>query len=371
MKPLLFFFLGVSLATTAAAQEAAPQTADTSVAPPGEDVPSSPAARPSVDRLRGGIESDELEAEETEEPKAPWRGSVVEYRNAFGIRNLDPYADLTHNPYYVMALSLRPRWWFGEHLNVSARLDVAHELTDPDDTTYANETVLHDLYLGVGARQIATIPEVHIHVSPDLRITLPTSKASRYRTLVFALGLGVALTRSFELAEEHEITVGYRPRFTLNFHSSTTAQRDTPLVPTCLSCESHFNTGLRNAPYRLWNGLDVSYTFAERYGVSVSYAHVTDWLYDLESAPPAGIPDGGADAITQADPPTVRFSSAFSFEISAMPIDMLEIGVGWETLSPQLSDGSTYHNPIYNRYSQAYVDLRLQIEALVDEIEDL
>ena len=336
------------------------------------DAPSSPAARPTLDRSQGGLDTETLE--EDEEPPVPWRGSVLEYRNAFGIRNLDPYADLTHNPYYVMALSLRPRWWFGEHLNVYARLDVARELTEPDDTTYANETVLHDLYLGVGAKQLYTIPEVEIHVSADLRLTIPTSKASRFRTLVLGVGPGVALTRSFDFEEYGELTFGYRPRFTINFHSSTTSQRDTALIPTCLSCEQHFNTGRRNSAYRLWNGVDVGYTFLERFGVSVSYAHVTDWLYPLSGDPPGaddGIPDGGAEGVTQEDPPTVRFSSAFGFEVSVTPIDMLEIGIGWETLSPQLSDGSTYYNPIYNRYSQAYLDLRLQVDALVAEIQEL
>ena len=336
------------------------------------DAPVDPAARPSVDQSRGGLDSDDLEDEEG--PLVPWRGSVLEYRNAFGIRNLDPYADLTHNPYYVMALSVRPRWWLDDVFNVYARLDVARELTEPDDTTFANETVLHDLYLGIGAKQLLTIPEVEIHVSPDLRLTIPTSKASRSRTLVLGVGPGVAFTRSFDFDEYGELTVGYRPRFTINFHRSTTAQRDTALIPTCLSCEQHFNTGRRNAAYRLWNGVDVGYTFLERFGVSVSYAHVTDWLYRLSGDPPGpgdGVPDGGADSVTQDDPPTVRFSSAFGFEVSVTPIDMLEVGIGWETLSPQLSDGSTYYNPIYNRYSQAYVDLRLQVDALVAEIQDL
>ena len=336
------------------------------------DAPGPPAARPTVGRLAGGVGSEALEAEE--EPEVPWRGSVVEYRNAFGIRNLDPYADLTHNPYYVMALSFRPRWWFDEMLSVSARLDVAHELTEPDDTTFSYETVLQDLYLSVGAKQLVTIPEVEIHVSPDLRLTLPTSKVSRFRTLVMSVGPGVAFTRQIEIGEDSELTLGYRPRFTFNFYGDTTSQRETPLIPGCISCESHFNTGVRNAPFRLWNGFDATYTFLERFGVAVSYAHVTDWLYEITGAPPGpedGVPDGGAASVTQEDPPGVRFYSAFSFEISATPFDMLEIGIGWETLSPQLSDGSTYYNPIYNRYSQAYLDLRLQVEALVEEMQDL
>lgn len=381
--PLLL--LGAPLALVApvsvAAQEADAPPAD---APPSEvepgpdetaaavDAPVAPAARPTVDRLQGGIESEALEEEG--EPQAPWRGSILEYRNAFGIRNLDPHADLTHNPYYVMALSLRPRWWFDDVISVSARLDVARELTEPDDTTFANETVLHDLYLGVSAKQLATIPAIDVHVSPDLRLTLPTSKASRFRTLVIAVGPGLAFTRQLDFGDAGELTLGYRPRFTVNFHGSTTAQRDTALIPTCLSCEQHFNTGRRNSAFRLWNGVDASYAFLERFGVSVSYAHVTDWLYALEGAPPGpedGVPDGGADSLTQEDPATVRFSSAFSIELSVTPFDLLEIGVGWETLSPQLADGSTYHNPIYNRYSQAYVDLRLQVEALVDGIQDL
>jgi hypothetical protein len=47
----------------------------------------------------------------------------------------------------------------------------------------------------------------------------------------------------------------------------------------------------------------------------------------------------------------------------------LEVGLGYETVSPQLAPDSTYYNPFYNRYTTLYLDLRLEVDGLVAQIE--
>lgn len=303
-----------------------------------------------------------------EEPHVPWRDSVVELRNAVGIIGLDPSAELTHDPMYMLALALSPAWWFGDVLYVNARLDLSQELTNADDTTYRNELVVGDLLLGVGASRFYQIPVLDIDVSTDLRITLPTSKVSRARTLLFGLGPRIVLGRKFELGAAGTLTVRYGARFSFLFHSYTTAERETPLIPGCGvqsgGCESQLNTGLRNTHFRLAHGIDVTWDPRDWLELSLSYQHIVDWLYPIDAVDPR--------LTFQAEPGTdVRFSSLFGLEVAVTPTPMLVVAVGWETLSPQQAPDSTYYNPLFNRYSTLYVDLRLQIEALVDTISDI
>jgi hypothetical protein len=330
------------------------------------DAPGPAAARPSADRIQG---QDSEALEEEEESTAPWRGSVVEYRNALGLYSHDPSGDLTYNPYYVMALSFRPRWYFGDTLNVSARLDIAHELTTAD-TGIA--TVVLDPYVSVGARQLYTIPGVEIHISPDLRVIFPTSPLSRFRTLVLGIAPGIAFTREFDLGDGGDLTLGYRPRFTFNFHRSTTRELGGARFEQCsVDRTACLNDGTRNAPYRLTNGFDATYAPLEWLGVSVLYAHITDWLYSMSTDKPRDAFDNPIEEFNATENSNVRFYSIFSFEVSVTPVEMLEIGVGLETLNPQLAPDSRYHNPIYNRFTQFYVDLRLQIAPLVEAIQEL
>jgi len=346
----------------------APAAGTTEPAPPVETVeaPLSPPPAGSTEE-RPPADPHAADAAVGEEPPVPWRGSVLELRNAVGIIGLDPSAELTHNPYYMMALSLRPRWWFGDILNVRARLDLEQELTNADDTTYADETVVQDLWLSVGASRLYRIPVVDIDVSTDLRVTLPTSKVSRARTLALALGPGLGLEREIPLGSAGTLTVGYSARFSILLHQHTTAERETPLIPGCGlasgGCDSQLNTGLRNSQLRLGQGLDVTYDPLDWLGFTVSYLHTVDWLYPIEGNDPRV----SYEVESNTD---VRYRSAFGLEATFTPTPMLVVGFGYETVSPQQAPDSTYYNPLFNRYSTLFLDLRLQVEALVDEILD-
>jgi hypothetical protein len=308
--------------------------------------------------------SEDADAQEEGGP-APWRGSMFTYRNVVGIVGLDPASELTWNPYYAMDFTFLARWWFDDIFNVGARLDVSRELTQPDDTTYANEALVGDLVVSAAASRFYTIPVLGIDLSADLLLTTPTSKISQARTLVFGLGPGVRVGRVFDLGGAGELNLSYHVRFTSLFHRYSTAELETPLIPGCGvasgGCDSYFNTGLRNAQFRVAHGVDVSYDPLDWFGVSVGFEHVIDWLYALDGDDPR--------MSLETEPNTdQRSRSAFSAELTFTPMPALQIGVGYETVSPQLAPDSTYYNPFYNRYSTLYLDLRLQVEGLVDQL---
>ena len=300
---------------------------------------------------------------ETSGARAPWRGSEVSYRNVVSLVTLDPSAELTWNPYYAMEWGFKPRWWLDDHWYVGARLDVARELTQSDDTTDAGEAWLGDLLLVTGASRIVTIPWVDIDVSADLILTTPTSKISQARTLALGIGPGVRLARSFDGGGEWQL--GYHVRFSSFLHRMTTAELETPLVPSCTrsgnGCDSFLNTGVRNVQWRVQQGVDLSYEPLEWLTLSAAFEHIVDWLYPIESDDPRV--SFGVDSPTDQ-----RHASAFGFEVTFVPLPAMELGVGYETISPQLAPDSTYFNPFYNRYSTIYLDLRLEIDGLVAQL---
>jgi hypothetical protein len=304
-------------------------------------------------------------APEDEEELAPWRGSGFTYRNVATIDSFDRGARMSWNPYYAMEFGFNARWWFDAIWGVGASFDVTRELTEADDTTYAGEAVFHDLRLSARARNFYTIPVVEIDLSADLILTLPTSKLSWARTLALGIGPGVSIGRTFELLGP--LSVGYHVRGTGNLHETTTAQYETPLIPTCVSdgggCEAFLNTGVRNVRGRIQHGVDLSWSPLEWLGVSTWFEHIVDWLYPIEEDDPR-ISYQPVDATDQ------RHASAFGVELTFTPLPALEIGFGYETVSPQLAPDSTYYNPFYNVYSTLYLDLRIDADGVLSLFTD-
>lgn len=300
------------------------------------------------------------EAPDEEEAPAPWRGSGFSYRNVATIDSFDKSARMTWNPYYAMEFGFTFRWWFDEIWSVAAAFDLTRELTEADENTYANETVFHDLRLSTRARKFYTIPVAGIDLSADLILTLPTSKVSWARTLVMGIGPGVSVARTFDL--HGDLTIAYHVRGTGYLHETTTAQLETPLIPGCVSdgggCDEFLNTGVRNVRGRIQHGVDLSYAPLEWLGASAWFEHVVDWLYPIEEEDPQV-------SYRPVEPTDRRHASAFGVEVTFTPIPLLEIGLGYETISPQLAPDSTYYNPFYNLYSTLYLDLRFDADGIV------
>ncbi|MBI5486834.1 MAG: hypothetical protein HY905_05850 [Deltaproteobacteria bacterium] len=313
--------------------------------------------------LAGEVDLSAAPEDVEEEESAPWRGSEFIWRNVMSAISLDPSHDLTWNPYYAMSFTFRAKWWFDDIFNVGARLDVTREITQADDTTFIDEALLDDLVVSAGASKFYTIPVAGIDFSADLLLTTPTSKISQARTLVLGIGPGVSVGRTFDAIGP--LRLSYHVRTTGLLHRYTTAARETPLIPGCDAteggCDSFLNTGLRKVRFRVAHGVDVSWDPLEWLGVSAGFEHIIDWLHPI---------DGSDPRVTFETEPNTneRQRSAFSVELTFTPIPSWQIGVGYETVSPQLKLDSTYENPFYNRYSTVYLDLRLEFDGLVDQL---
>ncbi len=302
----------------------------------------------------------------SQKAKSPWRGSEIAYRNSVTAISLDRSADLTYNPFWAMALELSPRYSFDDVWSVGASLEIAREITEADDTTRSSETLLGDLGLRVSASNFAKIPGVGINVSAGLGLTLPTSLSSQGDTLMFALSPSLRLSRTFGKVLDG-LTLGYSLRFTKNFHEYTTGELDSPSVPGCFvgdsgSCDRFLNTGYRNASFRLSNGFDASLDLTSWLTFSADLAIIVSWLHD-------DVDDERVSHV-ELEPANERYALAADLGFSARWWKPLEVRLGASTFNPQLqSDGDRYA-PFFNRFTTLYLDLRLDVAALVQDLTE-
>ena len=295
--------------------------------------------------------------------KAPWAGSVFTYRNAATVPSFDKSTDLTYNPYYAMTFSFRPQWSITDILYLNARFSLTQEITHSDFTTDANEVWPSDLGFRFGAANFYTIPVVGIAFSTDLDIVAPTSKSSRARTMLLSLSPGVGISRSFEVLSG--ISLGYNFRFAYNFHESTTAERESPLIGGCTGgiagCAQHLNMGLRNSEWRLTHSAFVSFAFTDWVALSASFAVITDYLYPAAE-------DASVSLESQPDQGQRDYLSAGA-ALTFTPVKALNIALGFDTTHPQLAPDSSFRQPVFNRYTMVFIDMTLNIAGLVSQIQ--
>lgn len=303
--------------------------------------------------------------DEAPRKRSPWRGSSLSYRNAATAITFDRSAELTYNPTWDMVLSLSPRYWLSDTLSLSANLDIQHELTESDYTTRANETLIGDVSLQLGAMNFARIPGIGVDMSGAISLGLPTSLASRGDTLLFALAPSLRLSRNFDVLSG--LHIGYTLRFSKRFHEYTTAAYETPRISACsvggsMSCDSFLSTGLLNTSFMVLNNFDVSLAFTDWVVFSTSFGIATSWIYD-------GIED---DRISNqpVESTDQRYAFIADLGLTFTPWRPLNIRAGASSIHPQLKPTDGYRAPYFNRYTAVYLDLRLDVVALVEALSE-
>ena len=293
---------------------------------------------------------------------APWRGSAVTWRNVVSALTAAPDAELTYNPYWAMAVVMRPRWWFDDVFEVSATLAVERELTESDVTTASGETLLGDLVLSAGAHRFVAIPVVDIGLSADLALIAPTSKLSQGRSLLLALRGGVALDHTFDLLDG--LTLGYGLQAMHRVHRYTTSTLDSPYVPGCATggagCEPYLHSGLRNADWRLVSRFELGMAFTPWLSFGIDVAILTDHLYPLTLDDKA--------SYTPQQTTDWRHTLSYGLALRAKPMPSLAVTLGASTANPQLAPDSSRREPFFNRYTTVYLDLSLDIAGLVSQL---
>ena len=305
--------------------------------------------------------------------KAPWRGSSIGYRNAVAARSLDKSYEPTYDPYYAMSFDLSPRWWFGDIFYVNASASVLRELTHSNYTTYDGEWEWGDTVLGGGASGFYTIPWVGLRFSGGLSMSFPTSKFSRYKTMLMSLKPSLSMSRTFPLLSG--LTLSYSLSGTKYFHEYTTPMAEkatlSPHPWGAYRTSDYQSSGSRNAEWRLANSFGLSMQFLDWLGLSASFGMMHDYLYDLsemERHDAATNDPSYAVSSRMANGDDMRYTFMYGLELSVQPMKSLSLGLGASTVNPQLKPDSTYREPFYNRYTTLYLDLRFNIDGFISQI---
>ena len=300
---------------------------------------------------------------------APYRESLIVYRNVVSARSFDKNADLTYNPYYAMEFKLSPTFWAGPYTYLNLDVTFSKELTEPDsghsrETTKEGEVILADIYLEVGVPELLKIPKAEIDFSPAVRFYVPSSKVSKARTLILGIRPGFSLTKRFDVFRG--LSLSYRFWARKSFHESTTAVNETPLVSVPVgssrSSESLTHTGVRNASFGISNGLELRLAIMKYLGISAGVSLVHAFLYQLRY-------EDDRISYEPQSPTDVRYKVFYTGEIYARPLKALIVALGFETENFQLTEGSSYEKPFFNRYTAIFLDIRLYLAALASNIK--
>ena len=291
------------------------------------------------------------------------RGSALQYRNVASAASFDRALGRTYDPYYAMAIEVRPQLWLNEAIYVNAALDLTAELTHSGETTMAREALWGDLQLTVGAPAVGRIPGLGVDLSADLGATLPTSKVARFRTLETAVTGTVSLSRTFDLLGGLTAQTGLgATRF---FHRFTTSENAGGRYPGCggvvlgarAAGSSCLNTGVRNPQTRTVISAGLLLAFGPRLRLALSGVLVHDFLYAqgpavIDAAPSAG---GG---------PGVRYAMGTAAELVATPRPGVALALGVSTQTEQLHSRPdvVFRDPLFDPYrTTIFFDVRLDV----------
>ncbi len=300
----------------------------------------------------------QVEAKADAKAAPAWRGSQLIYRNAVTAVSLDQSTDLTYDPTYEMTLALQPRWYVWDQLYVRAGASLSRELTESDWTTQSGEWIVGDTTLGFGSSQLWRVPVVETVFTADLGVRLPTSKASRARTLLLAVEPRVGVSRTFDVLDG--LTVAYGLVIARDFHDFTTGELTEPLVPGCVggdtACDRFRNSGVRNTRARMSNSLSVSLGVLDWLAVGAGAGIHTHWLHDTSRIE-------GASFAVEPDTSTRHYLN-YDLEATFLPVGGFSIGLGASTFNPQQQADSSDQDVFFNRFTELFIDLRFEAAGL-------
>lgn len=311
------------------------------------------------------------ETEKKPKPR-PFAGSSLFIQNSVTTGTIFKGQQQDYNPTVEGSLWFLPRYAINEAFQLRGRLTVSYEYTNSDSTTYGHEPMLSDTSLQLFYRKIPQF--LGFQPAVALGAGLPTSKASRARTLLFSPGLSAQLSRSFEHVLGGDMAALVRVGYSHPIYSSKNPEVVDPRPAGAFQCIggnacSDLLSGTMNPSDAVTYSLLVEGEWGH-FNPAIMYLGTSQWAYHPTDA---RNPVDGTVIGTPAgfDPVTVRQSHYLSAWLDYNFNAWLTGEVGYWSDVNAIGGSGQRANVIFDRYqdSRVYLGASIQLDNLVKALQ--
>lgn len=293
-------------------------------------------------------------------PRFPVSALII-FDNSLGTGALvsNQYA---RNVAWSATLSLRPTLTLWNKLRLTLRTDVSKNLATSfqDSDTYIRQTQVGDISLIASVPQIYREPVTGISLGASLSAYAPISMQSRSANLVTALRPGLNVSWSWA-----GLRLGYGLFYRQNFNTTTNRTQNINALPSSLLYRSggaedlgsgEIALGSRNTQRLVYNSLNASYSFLEKWTASASLMLINTFKYSQSLSDQYSSPY--ASATGQSD------ITSGGLDLSYQATEHLAFSIGVSSMQPaRTADNKSWRFPFYdfvtpgNNFSAFYFDV--------------
>ncbi|MBU0552537.1 hypothetical protein KKF91_18825 [Myxococcota bacterium] len=322
-------------------------------------------------KVEKSTEDGEAKAKGAETEPPPW-GLGISVKTTTPSSTLIKDQNLTYTQRAFTSVDFSPSWSFNDHLDVEGSVGFSKEWFPHGNTILDQDTYINDVALGISSGW--EVPDFGTKASIGLELGIPTSRFSRAESLLFSVTPSVSLTQQFKILSG--LSFGLSGSVTRSEYEFTTGSTDGAEIScsTAEQCERLQNTGVRNARYVLsasgrislkpvkWLSLGVSGGVVRYHLYGLTDGEATDWDEPLPAE---------EDMLTVVDPSDTREYFTYGLSMGFNPIDVVSLGIGASSTVPQFTPDQGRYTPFFNRQTNYYATLRLDVAAFVSRITEL
>lgn len=308
----------------------------------------------------------------TKERARPWAGSSLYNANSVTTGTIFRGQQQYANPTVESSLFVLPRYAINEAFQLRARFVVSYEYTSSDTTKYRNEPIVSDTSLQLFYRKIPSFAGIQPFVAANL--SLPTSKASRARTLVVNPGVTLQLTRNFQRVLGGDVAFIGNLSYAHPFYRYDSAGTTESRPPGALACLGGATCG--DTLSGAMNPSDVlSYSLIAvgewgRWSPALMYLGASQWVYHPRSItnPIDGTPVTAPEGFDRASVRQTHYVSAW-LDYNVNSWFTAEVGF-WNSVSA-LSASGQRSNLLFDRYqdTRVYLGCSVQLDNLAKVLQ--
>jgi hypothetical protein len=335
-------------------------------------------------RAHGG---DQPTGSATKEAANPFRGSTFTFDQSITTQTADVgTTPQTYAPYYELWLSLRPRYWFGEHWVLRGRLDYSKQLTNNQQTgDYLTTKNQADIFGDVWTdflyyTKLSSWPGTTLLVGP--RALWPTSQVSQANGTYVTLGAVADVSHTFDLkgadspilnsarlrllvAYLHPFTTATTPTYYGNFAYTREDVDDHSFISDQL-------TGSTLVNHRVSAILDTGLQLTPKLSVLADAVLINDWHYSPTTDVCITTTTGCAPISTAGDEQFIQHTW-FLFDVDYAVMDEVDVGIGYYNLANAIApDGHRrgvfgVDNIWWSPDARFFFDVTANLDAIFDD----